>query len=184
MIFTTGSLVSIGFSTLVIFLLTGESVLLRRQHILEGTDMLGVCFAALFALPTVRSLLPGAPTQFGAVIGEPEPQFSYFVERYSDMLVGKIWSGLCQTLSSFHFAYVLKIHYMTVDLTQLGYRLLRLPSKDSVQRHSRWSIITHKKRRLECLPDALQIHLYSPLIQGRNYLTMNAMYFLYVFSGI
>lgn len=54
--------------TVAIFLVTGEVILLRRKHILEGTDMLSVCFAALFALPTVRSLLPGAPQDFGAVI--------------------------------------------------------------------------------------------------------------------
>ncbi|KAL1747221.1 hypothetical protein HDZ31DRAFT_61420 [Schizophyllum fasciatum] len=54
--------------TLAIFLVTGEVILLRRRHILQGMDMLSVCFAALFALPTVRSLLPGAPQDFGAVI--------------------------------------------------------------------------------------------------------------------
>ncbi|KAI5888308.1 uncharacterized protein SCHCODRAFT_02601887 [Schizophyllum commune H4-8] len=54
-------------STIVIFLLTGEALLLRRLHIVEGTDMLGVLFAALFALPGVRSLLPGAPP-FGSTI--------------------------------------------------------------------------------------------------------------------
>ncbi|KAL1744574.1 hypothetical protein HDZ31DRAFT_63946 [Schizophyllum fasciatum] len=54
-------------STIVIFLITGEALLLRRLHIVEGTDMLGVLFAALFALPGVRSLLPGAPP-FGSTI--------------------------------------------------------------------------------------------------------------------
>ncbi|KAI5893274.1 uncharacterized protein SCHCODRAFT_02687371 [Schizophyllum commune H4-8] len=57
-----------GICTLAIFLVTGEVILLKRRHILAGTDMLSVCFAALFALPTVRSLLPGAPGDFGAVI--------------------------------------------------------------------------------------------------------------------
>ena len=59
-----------GICTLAIFLVTGEVILLKRRHILAGTDMLSVCFSALFALPTVRSLLPGAPGDFGAVIGE------------------------------------------------------------------------------------------------------------------
>ncbi|TRM55798.1 hypothetical protein BD626DRAFT_522502 [Schizophyllum amplum] len=54
-------------STVVIFLLTGEALLLRRLHIVEGTDVLGVLFSALFALPGVRSLLPGAPP-FGSTI--------------------------------------------------------------------------------------------------------------------
>jgi hypothetical protein len=55
----------------VIFLLTGEAVFLMRDDvILKDTDMIAVCLAALFALPTVRSILPGAPAQFGAVIGE------------------------------------------------------------------------------------------------------------------
>ncbi|KAI5828393.1 hypothetical protein K523DRAFT_373676 [Schizophyllum commune Tattone D] len=54
-------------STIVIFLLTGEALLLRRLHIVDGTDILGVLFAALFALPGVRSLLPGAPP-FGSTI--------------------------------------------------------------------------------------------------------------------
>ncbi|KAL1701434.1 hypothetical protein EV121DRAFT_282662 [Schizophyllum commune] len=57
-----------GICTLAIFLVTGEVILLKRRHILAGTDMLSVCFSALFALPTVRSLLPGAPGDFGAVI--------------------------------------------------------------------------------------------------------------------
>ena len=44
-------------STIVIFLLTGEALLLRRLHIVDGTDILGVLFAALFALPGVSVLL-------------------------------------------------------------------------------------------------------------------------------
>jgi len=43
-----------GIVTISIFLLTGEAIVLQRSQILEGTDILSVCFAALFALPTVR----------------------------------------------------------------------------------------------------------------------------------
>ncbi|KAL1741121.1 hypothetical protein HDZ31DRAFT_67239 [Schizophyllum fasciatum] len=55
-------------STIVIFMLTGEALLVGRLHIVKGSDMLSVMFAALFALPGVRSLLPGAPA-FGYLIG-------------------------------------------------------------------------------------------------------------------
>ncbi|CAG7847409.1 SubName: Full=Uncharacterized protein {ECO:0000313/EMBL:CCA68168.1} [Serendipita indica DSM 11827] len=34
---------------------------MRRGKMLNGTDSLGVCFTALFELPTIRALLPGAP---------------------------------------------------------------------------------------------------------------------------
>ncbi|TRM55796.1 hypothetical protein BD626DRAFT_504870 [Schizophyllum amplum] len=54
-------------STIVIFLLTAETLYLGRSKIIDGTDMLSVLFAALFALPGVRSLLPGAPS-FGSTI--------------------------------------------------------------------------------------------------------------------
>ncbi|KAG8842361.1 hypothetical protein FRB91_004230 [Serendipita sp. 411] len=49
------------FVTIALFLLTGESLLLNRHNILESTDIFAVCFSALFALPSVRSLLPGVP---------------------------------------------------------------------------------------------------------------------------
>ncbi|CAG7855206.1 SubName: Full=Uncharacterized protein {ECO:0000313/EMBL:CCA75632.1} [Serendipita indica DSM 11827] len=54
-------------STIGIFLLTCESVVMRRTYILSDTDILGVCVSALFALPSVRAILPGAP-DFGAII--------------------------------------------------------------------------------------------------------------------
>ncbi|CAG7855207.1 SubName: Full=Uncharacterized protein {ECO:0000313/EMBL:CCA74901.1} [Serendipita indica DSM 11827] len=54
-------------STIGIFLLTCESVVMRRTYILTETDILGVCVGALFALPSVRAILPGAP-DFGAII--------------------------------------------------------------------------------------------------------------------
>ncbi|KIM32284.1 hypothetical protein M408DRAFT_216300 [Serendipita vermifera MAFF 305830] len=80
--------------TAAIFLVTGEAVIMRRVHILkilfvqmipplacllgrylrnvshnflQETDILGVCLTALFALPSVRSILPGAPA-FGCII--------------------------------------------------------------------------------------------------------------------
>ncbi|KIM32286.1 hypothetical protein M408DRAFT_216321 [Serendipita vermifera MAFF 305830] len=53
--------------TAAIFLVTGEAVIMRRVHILKETDILGVCLTALFALPSVRSILPGAPA-FGCII--------------------------------------------------------------------------------------------------------------------
>ncbi|KAG8770419.1 hypothetical protein FRC20_002107 [Serendipita sp. 405] len=54
-------------STIGIFLLTCEAVIMRRVHILSETDILGVCLTALFALPSVRAILPGAP-DFGAIL--------------------------------------------------------------------------------------------------------------------
>ncbi|TRM55797.1 hypothetical protein BD626DRAFT_636413 [Schizophyllum amplum] len=64
-------------STIVIFLLTGEALINGyKTEFLVGTDMLSVLFAALFALPGVRSLLPGAP-DFGSTIG------TYFTARFS-----------------------------------------------------------------------------------------------------
>ncbi|KIM32283.1 hypothetical protein M408DRAFT_326900 [Serendipita vermifera MAFF 305830] len=53
--------------TVAIFLVTGEAVVMHRVHILKETDILGVCLTALFALPSVRSILPGAP-DFGCII--------------------------------------------------------------------------------------------------------------------
>ncbi|KAG8815762.1 hypothetical protein FRC18_001329 [Serendipita sp. 400] len=55
------------FVTIALFLLTGESLLLNRHNILESTDIFAVCFSALFALPSVRSLLPGVPG-YGCVL--------------------------------------------------------------------------------------------------------------------
>jgi hypothetical protein len=40
---------------------------MSRSHILQNSQLLAVCFTALFALPSVRSILPGAP-DFGAII--------------------------------------------------------------------------------------------------------------------
>lgn len=54
-------------STIGIFLLTCEAVVMKRNYILRDMDILGVCLTALFALPSVRAILPGAP-DFGAII--------------------------------------------------------------------------------------------------------------------
>ncbi|KIM30382.1 hypothetical protein M408DRAFT_328000 [Serendipita vermifera MAFF 305830] len=54
--------------TIAIFLITGEALLLNRANILEGTDILAICFTALFALPSVRSLLPGVPVYYGCLL--------------------------------------------------------------------------------------------------------------------
>lgn len=54
--------------TIAIFLITGEALLLNRSNILEGTDILAICFTALFALPTVRSLLPNVPSSYGCLL--------------------------------------------------------------------------------------------------------------------
>jgi len=54
-------------STIFIFIMTCEGVVLRRSSVIEGPQLLAVCFTALFALPSVRSILPGAP-DFGALI--------------------------------------------------------------------------------------------------------------------
>lgn len=54
--------------TIGIFLVTGEALLLNRQKIVEGTDILAICFTALFALPSVRSLLPGVPVSYGCFL--------------------------------------------------------------------------------------------------------------------
>ncbi|PVF92384.1 hypothetical protein CPB86DRAFT_744380 [Serendipita vermifera] len=54
-------------STISIFVMTCEGVVMRRSQVIMAPSLLGVCFTALFALPTVRSILPGAPA-FGALI--------------------------------------------------------------------------------------------------------------------
>lgn len=54
-------------TTTGIFLIVCESVILKRTYILRETDILAVCLTALFALPSVRLILPGAP-DFGAII--------------------------------------------------------------------------------------------------------------------
>jgi hypothetical protein len=48
-------------STFFIFILTCEVLIMRRGFMLSGTDLLGVTFTSLFALLSVRLLLPGAP---------------------------------------------------------------------------------------------------------------------------
>ncbi|KAG8846428.1 hypothetical protein FRB91_000823 [Serendipita sp. 411] len=53
--------------TIFIFIITCETVFMRRGYMLQGMDILSMCFTALFALPTIRSLLPGAPA-YGAKI--------------------------------------------------------------------------------------------------------------------
>jgi hypothetical protein len=53
-------------STFIIFVLTSEVLLMRRGFMMSGTDLLGVTFTSLFALPSIRLLLPGAP-EFGAL---------------------------------------------------------------------------------------------------------------------
>ncbi|KIM30041.1 hypothetical protein M408DRAFT_328454, partial [Serendipita vermifera MAFF 305830] len=54
-------------STLFIFILTCEVIIMRRGFMLSGTDLFGITFTALFALPSVRMLLPGAP-EFGILL--------------------------------------------------------------------------------------------------------------------
>ncbi|PVG01425.1 hypothetical protein CPB86DRAFT_103679 [Serendipita vermifera] len=53
-------------STFFVFVLTCEVIVMGRGYMLSGTDLLGVTFTSLFALPSVRLLLPGAP-DFGAL---------------------------------------------------------------------------------------------------------------------
>ena len=72
-------------TTLGIFLITCEAVVMKRtyilkvrrdtvsflppsihQHHIKETDILGVCLTALFALPSIRAILPGSP-EFGAI---------------------------------------------------------------------------------------------------------------------
>ncbi|KIM25659.1 hypothetical protein M408DRAFT_25987 [Serendipita vermifera MAFF 305830] len=71
-------------STIFIFIMTCEGVIMRRTHVIQGPGLLAVCFTALFALPTVRSILPGAP-DFGALIASPA--------RF--ILIQSIWWGSC-----------------------------------------------------------------------------------------
>ncbi|CAG7849679.1 SubName: Full=Uncharacterized protein {ECO:0000313/EMBL:CCA73679.1} [Serendipita indica DSM 11827] len=54
-------------SPIFIFVLTCETVILRRGYMLHSTDVFGVVFTSLFALPAIRSLLPDAP-EFGILI--------------------------------------------------------------------------------------------------------------------
>jgi len=54
-------------STIFIFVMTMEGVIMQHFQVIEGPQLLAVCFTALFALPSVRSILPGAP-EFGALI--------------------------------------------------------------------------------------------------------------------
>ncbi|PVF92381.1 hypothetical protein CPB86DRAFT_819688 [Serendipita vermifera] len=53
-------------STIFIFIMTCEGVIMRRFQVIMGPQLLAVCFTALFALPSVRSILPGAP-EFGSL---------------------------------------------------------------------------------------------------------------------
>ncbi|PVF99689.1 hypothetical protein CPB86DRAFT_702824, partial [Serendipita vermifera] len=53
-------------STIFIFIMTCEGVIMRRFQVIMGSQLLGVSFTALFALPTIRSTLPGVP-EFGAL---------------------------------------------------------------------------------------------------------------------
>ncbi|PVG03742.1 hypothetical protein CPB86DRAFT_694370 [Serendipita vermifera] len=53
-------------STIFIFVMTCEGVIMRRIRVIEEAQLLAVCFTALFALPSVRAILPGAP-EFGAL---------------------------------------------------------------------------------------------------------------------
>lgn len=57
----------LGLITLSICILTGEAIILQRAHILSGSDILSICLTSLFALPSVRSILPGAPP-FGCLL--------------------------------------------------------------------------------------------------------------------
>ncbi|PVG03817.1 hypothetical protein CPB86DRAFT_869219 [Serendipita vermifera] len=55
------------FSTVFIFIMTCEGVIMRRFEVITSPQLLAVCFTALFALPSVRSILPGAP-EFGSLV--------------------------------------------------------------------------------------------------------------------
>jgi hypothetical protein len=57
----------LGLITLAICVLTGEAIILERMYILSGSDILSICLTSLFALPSVRSVLPGAPP-FGCLL--------------------------------------------------------------------------------------------------------------------
>ncbi|CAG7855209.1 SubName: Full=Uncharacterized protein {ECO:0000313/EMBL:CCA73124.1} [Serendipita indica DSM 11827] len=54
-------------TTIGIFFLTAEAVIMRRYYIISDTDLLGVAVTGIFALPGLRAILPGAP-DFGAII--------------------------------------------------------------------------------------------------------------------
>ncbi|PVF99452.1 hypothetical protein CPB86DRAFT_813835 [Serendipita vermifera] len=64
-------------STLFIFILTSEVLIMRRGFMMSGTDLLGVVFTSLFALPSIRLLLPGAP-DFGALMTLTNPFATVF----------------------------------------------------------------------------------------------------------
>ena len=57
----------LGVITFSICVLTGEAIILKQMDILSGSDMLSICLTSLFALPSVRSILPGAPP-FGCLL--------------------------------------------------------------------------------------------------------------------
>ncbi|PVG03820.1 hypothetical protein CPB86DRAFT_869221 [Serendipita vermifera] len=59
-------------STIFIFIMTCEGVIMQRFQILMAPQLLAVCPTSLFALPSVRAILPGAP-DFGALIGGSSP---------------------------------------------------------------------------------------------------------------
>ena len=81
-----------GIITIAIFLITGEALLLNRSNILEGTDILAICFTALFALPSVRSLLPGVPSSYGClldilgILPNVRLHFTLRVQNYIDII--------------------------------------------------------------------------------------------------
>ncbi|PVG03821.1 hypothetical protein CPB86DRAFT_793207 [Serendipita vermifera] len=54
-------------STIFIFIMTCEGVIMQRYQVLVAPQLLAVCLTSLFALPSVRSILPGAP-EFGALM--------------------------------------------------------------------------------------------------------------------
>jgi hypothetical protein len=57
----------LGLITIAICILTGEAIILERMYILSGSDVLSICLTSMFALPSVRSILPGAPP-FGCLL--------------------------------------------------------------------------------------------------------------------
>jgi hypothetical protein len=86
---TTATIIAVvvnWLSAIFIFIMTCEGVILRRTKVIEvcrhsileipaidpfsqSSQLLGICFTALFALPSVRSILPGAPDEFGCLSG-------------------------------------------------------------------------------------------------------------------
>ena len=57
----------LGLITLSICILTGEAIIVGRMYILSSSDILSICLTSLFALPSVRGILPGAPP-FGCLL--------------------------------------------------------------------------------------------------------------------